>query len=168
MQIKPLVPAVIVLVVVLTGFLLYKTLSKSSNTPATVQPTPTPATVEQLSVEDRPKVAMTFSPDGHYVTVKMASLKAAQLEYNLIYDATVKKNPIQTGVSGSAQISGTDEYSNKQLLGSESSGKFTYHENIKNAVMELTLRNTDGYSIYSGTYPFTVSAGKTVDLSALE
>ncbi len=168
MQLKAILPAVIVLVLVLIGFVVFKSMSNSSKAPSAAEPTPTPSAVEQLSVEDQPKVSMAFSPDGHYVTVKISSIKAAQLEYNLIYDATVKKTSIQTGVSGSAQISGTNEYTNKQLLGSESSGKFTYHENIKNALMELTLRNTDGYSVYSATYPFTVSPGKTIDVTPVE
>jgi hypothetical protein len=50
-------------------------------------------------------------------------------------------------------------------LGSESSGKFTYHENITNAVMELTLRDENKYSIFTATFPFTVSPGKTIELS---
>jgi hypothetical protein len=87
------------------------------------------------------------------------------LEYNLIYDAIVKKNPVNTGVTGSAKLEGKTVYSYKQLLGSESSGKFTYHENITNAVMELTLRDENKYSIFTATFPFTVSPGKTIELS---
>ncbi len=127
--------------------------------------TPTPVHVEQLSDDDRPTVKLSFSADGHYVTLNVSNLKASSLEYSLIYDATVKKSQIQTGVSGSVKLEGRDSYSNRQLLGSESSGKFTYHEKIDNAVMELSLRNEAGYSIYTATYPFEIVSGQTVELT---
>jgi hypothetical protein len=126
--------------------------------------TPTSPTVEQLTEDKYPKVTLQFSADGHYVTVNITDLHAAALEYNLIYDATVKKSPVNTGVTGGTKLDGETSYSYKQLLGSESSGKFTYHENITNAVMELTLRDGNKYSIFSATYPFSVSPGKTVEL----
>jgi hypothetical protein len=165
---KSLIPAVLVVVLILAGLLAFKAFSSGSDqSKGNSKPTPTPEEiVEQLTLDKQPKVAMTFSADGHYVTVKISNINAAELEYNLIYDATVKKNQIQTGVTGSAKLTGSTEYTNKQLLGSESSGKFTYHENIKNAVMELTLRNSSGYSIFSGSYPFVVSSGKTIDVVA--
>lgn len=139
-----------------------------SNKNSAITPTPTPAFVEQLPTEKAPKPTLTFSSDGHYVTVNINNLFAAELEYNLIYDATVKKNQVNTGVTGSAKLDGKSDYSYKQLLGSESSGKFSYHENIKNAVMELTLRDQNKYSIFSATYPFTVTPGKSVDLAVSE
>ena len=64
------------------------------------------------------------------------------------------------------QLKGATTYSKKQLLGSESSGKFTYHANIKNAVMELTLRDANNSSVHSATYPFSVVAGSSVGLFA--
>ena len=128
-------------------------------------PTPTPTAVEQLSPDKYPQVSLDFSADGHYVTVNLSKLQAASLEYNLIYDAIVKKNQVNTGVTGSTKLEGKDSYTYRQLLGSESSGKFTFHEEIKNAVMELTLRDTNRYSIFSATYPFEVSPGKSLDLS---
>lgn len=131
-------------------------------------PTPTPAAVEQLSPDKHPQVSLDFSTDGHYVTVNLTKLYAAALEYNLIYDATVKKNQVNTGVTGSAKLDGKDTYTYKQLLGSESSGKFTFHEDIKNAVMELTLRDANRYSIFSATYPFEVAPGKSLELTLAE
>jgi len=104
---------------------------------------------------------LDFSSDGHYVTVNISNIHSDQLEYNLIYDATVKKDRIQTGVNAAAKLNGKSEYSYRQLLGSESSGKFTYHANIQNAMMELTLRDAANRSIFSATYPFTISPGKS-------
>lgn len=127
-------------------------------------PSPTPQVVEQLKDEDQPKVSMQFSGDGHYVTVSVSNLHGEQLEYNLIYDVTVKNNKIQTGVNATASIKGKTTYTQKQLLGSESSGKFTYHSDIKNAVMELTLRDANNSSIFSATYPFIILLGKSSEL----
>ncbi|SRR3990172_9517199 len=125
------------------------------------RPTPTLGFAQQLPSEKHPKVSLDFSSDGHYVTVNISNIHSDQLEYNLIYDATVKKDRIQTGVNAAAKLNGKSEYSYRQLLGSESSGKFTYHANIQNAMMELTLRDAANRSIFSATYPFTISPGKS-------
>jgi len=154
---------IITLVILLGVGKIYSSGKKVSSVP-----TPTPAMVEQLPADKAPKPSLVFSSDGHYVTVNIDNLHAAELEYNLIYDATVKKNQVNTGVTGSAKLDGKSDYTYKQLLGSESSGKFSYHENIKNAVMELTLRDENKYSIFSATYPFTVTPGKSVDLAVSE
>lgn len=131
-----------------------------------INPTPSPVVVQQLPTQKQPRVGLEFTKDAHYVTVDISNLNADQLEYNLIYDATVKNNSqIQTGVNASANVKGKSTYSKKQLLGSESSGKFTYHENIKNANMELTLRDSSGHSIFTATYPFEVKAGSSTQLS---
>lgn len=159
---------VIILAAIVTAFLLAMVLLAKNfltSGPVSQAPTPTPASVPQLEEDQYPQVSLDFSADGHYVTVNISNLHAAALEYNLIYDATVKDNAVNTGVTGSAKIDGQDEYSYKQLLGSESSGKFTYHQNIDNAVMELTLRDANRYSIYSATYPFEVEPGETVELT---
>ncbi|OGD09702.1 MAG: hypothetical protein A2184_01160 [Candidatus Moranbacteria bacterium RIFOXYA1_FULL_44_7] len=165
---KPKVILVIIpIIVIALGVFLVKKFTSAPQTAVT--PTPAPQVqVEQLSESDQPTAQLEFTKDGHYVTIELSNLKAAQLEYNLIYDATVKKNRIQTGVSGSARLDGKTTYSQKQLLGSESSGKFTYHESIDNAVLELVLRNDDGYSIFSTSYSFEVSPGETIDLKAAE
>ena len=129
-------------------------------------PSPEPVAAVQLSEDKYPIVYMDFSTAGHYATVNITNVNADQLEYNLIYEATVKGNVIQTGVNASQGLKGKKTYSQKQLLGSESSGKFTYHTNIKNAVMELTLREAKGGSVYAGTFPFEVTPGKSSELKA--
>jgi phosphopantothenate synthetase len=122
----------------------------------------------QLPVEKQPKVELSFSADARFATVNLTNLNAAQMEYNLIYEATAKKQRIQTGVNDSQDVSGKSTYTKKQLLGSESSGKFTYHENIQNATMELVLRDAQGRSIFNATYPFEVTPGKSATLTASE
>lgn len=136
--------------------------------PAKNQPsvTPTPGIAEQLSPDQYPKVSLEFSSDAHYVTVNITNIHADQVEYDLQYDAVVKGNEIHPGVSASAKLDGKTEYSYKQLLGSESSGKFTYHTKIKNAEMHLTLRDSQNRSVYNATLPFTVSPGQSIDLNA--
>lgn len=133
--------------------------------PAGPAPTPTEEPVVELAPEDQPKISLKFSSDSHYVTVNITNLHATALEYNLIYEATVKKDRIQTGVNAATSLDSQTTYSKEQLLGSESSGHFTYHANIQNAVMELTLRDSIGRSIFTATYPFTVTPGKSLELS---
>jgi len=159
---KFVIPAVIILIIIL-GFLGYKTI-KSYFKPGIV-PTPTPAPIVQLSPDQYPQVSVQFSTDAHYATVKINNINADKLEYNLIYDATVKKNQIQTGVNAAATLNGGKTYEKTQLLGSESSGKFTFHENIKNAFIELTLRDSYGRSVFFGTYPFILTPGSTQNLT---
>ena len=131
-------------------------------------PTPTTNVAIQLAPDKQPQIELKFSSDGHFVTVSLSNLNADQLEYNLIYDASVKGSKLQTGVNSTANISGKSTFSQKQLLGSESSGKFTYHEKITNAVMELTLRDASGRSIFTATYPFTVKPGSFSTLTPSE
>lgn len=159
---KKLIIGAVILVVIVGGFFLLRKPKTKTVQPET---SPTTGVAQQLTPDQYPKVSLDFSVDAHYVTVNITNINADQIEYNLIYDATVKGNKIQTGVNASAKLDGKTEYSYKQLLGSESSGKFTYHTKIENAVMELALRDAAGRSVYNATLPFTVSPGKSVELS---
>lgn len=154
-------------VLFISGTIVY-TAKKNGGTLPIGTPTPTPQAVAQLAKDQQPEIKLTFTSDSHFVTVNLSNLHADKLEYNLIYDATVKKNQIQTGVNSTADIKDKSDFSQKQLLGSESSGKFTYHENIQNAVMELTLRDSSGRSVFTATYPFTVSPGSSSTLTPSE
>lgn len=160
----PIIGAVVALGIS-AGVILYFKGKPKSSLPT---PTPTPEVAIQLSADKQPQVELKFTTDGHYVTVSLSNLSADQLEYNLIYDATVKSSKLQTGVNATANIKGKSTYSQKQLLGSESSGKFTYHEKITNAVMELTLRDASGRSVFTSTYPFTVKPGASTTLTPSE
>ncbi|MEK7163952.1 MAG: hypothetical protein AAB768_02290 [Patescibacteria group bacterium] len=163
---KDLWPIIAAVVILLAASSVIYVAKKNGGELPKPSPNPSPAVVVQLSDEKQPKVSMQFDAKGNYVTVTISNLHADQLEYNLIYDATVKGNQIQTGVNASTSVKGKSTYTQKQLLGSESSGKFTYHTNIKNAVMELTLRDESRSSVFSATYPFTVSSGKSSELKA--
>lgn len=152
-------------VLIALGIVLTVAFKKPSD--SKVVPTPTPLEEgAQLAPNEQPEIVLKFTPDAHFVSVSMSNIKADQLEYNLIYDATVKGKSLQTGVNASTTLAGKSTYEKKQLLGSESSGKFTYHADIKNAVMELTLRDSAGRSIFSQTYPFEVVAGSSVTLKS--
>lgn len=154
---------VALIVLVFSGVFLFKSISPSQTKP-TPTPSPTDEPLIQLPLEQQPRVSLKFSTDGHYVTVNISNLVSASLEYNLIYNTVVKGNQMQTGVNASSKLEGQNTYSKEQLLGSESSGHFTYHEKITNAMMELTLRNSSNRSIFKGNYPFTVTPGKSQDL----
>ena len=157
-----LVPGVLILVTIL--FFAFSKLSTINHQPSA--PTPTPEAVKQLLPDQAPQVSLSFSTDAHYVTVNVTNIHADQIEYNLIYTATVKASQIQTGVNASKKLNGETTYTERQLLGSESSGHFTYHQNIHDATMELTLRDVQNRSVYTATYPFTLSPGSTIDLKA--
>ena len=155
--------AVLVMLIAVGGFLIFRSSKKPSlNATPTVTPEPS---VKQLTEQQAPKISLKFSSDAHYVTVNISNIHAELIEYNLIYDATVKGNQINTGVNATAKMDGKNEYSKQQLLGSESSGKFTYHANIRNAIMEITLRDSSGRSVYTTSYPFEVSGGSTINLT---
>jgi hypothetical protein len=147
--------------------LVIRQVVKSNFTPAPT-PTPTPEAQVVLTPDQLPVISLSFSSDSHYVTVTASNLHADQIEYNIIYDAVVKGSSIQTGVNASTKLAGKTSYAQNQLLGSESSGHYTYHTNIKNAVLELVLRDASNRSIYSATYPFTITPGKSVDLKPSE
>src|SRR3972149_5305863 len=96
------VGAVVILAV--AGGIIYSSRRGSGS----VGPTPSPVMVEQLPVEQQPQAELAFSADGHEVTVNISNLHASKLEYNLVYDASVKKgrevSQIQTGVTGGGDI----------------------------------------------------------------
>jgi hypothetical protein len=157
---KIIIPVVTLLIVLVGCFALFKAKPKTS-IPA---PTSTEEPLAQLSPEQYPQITLDFSSNGHFVTVNITNLHASALEYNLVYEAVVKKTKIQTGVSASTKLDGATTYTKEQLLGSESSGKFTYHTDIQNGQLELTLRDSAGRSTYSATYPFIHSPGKAINL----
>lgn len=159
---KFVIPAILVSIAVV-GYFGFKA-TQSLFAPGAV-PTPTPSPLIQLSPDEYPSVSLTFDTDGRYVTVRIDNIKVEKLEYNLIYDAVVKKNQIQTGVNAAETLNGKNNYEKRQLLGSESSGKFTYHENIQNAVIELTLRDAYGRSVFFGEYPFIHTPGSSQNLT---
>lgn len=167
MKKNPLIAIGLVALLVIVGIAF--SIFSSSRSLTSPSPTPTPAqAVIQLSPEDHPKLSLSFTSDGHYATVNISNIKASYLEYDLIYDAKVKNNRIQTGVNAGTDTKGKSTYTQKQLLGSESSGKFTYHTDIQNAVLNLTLRDDSRRSIFTASYPFEVTPGKSQDLSPTE
>ena len=159
---KKLIIGVTLLVVGIGIFLVFRNRAPKTENQT---PTPTPGIAQQLTPDQYPKVSLDFSSEAHYATVNITNIHADQVEYELQYDATIKGNTIQSGVSASAKLDGKTDYSYKQLLGSESSGKFTYHTKIVNAEIRLTLRDNENRSVYNTTLPFTVSPGKSVDLT---
>lgn len=162
---KKILPLGILAVLVVVGGVLYFRHSKQLSSQTSLSPTPT-SPPQTLSADQLPTVSLAFSTDSHYVTVNITNLHADQLEYNLVYDAVVKNNHINTGVNAMAKLNGMAVYSKQQLLGSESSGHFTYHTNITNAELDLTLRDSSGRSIYTATYPFEVKPGASSLLTA--
>lgn len=159
---KKFIIPVIIILLGLGGFFGFK-VTKSLFKPGVV-PTPTAEPLTQLTPDQYPKVSVDFSNDPHYVTVKIFEINADKLEYDLRYDAMVKKNKIDTGVTAATSLNGKKNYEQRQLLGSESSGKFTYHEKIENARIVLTLRDSYNRSVFMGEYPFVVTPNSSQNL----
>ncbi len=111
---KKLLPVILILAIVGVGGWLIFGKGKNSSSRITPTPTETPA-AEQLAPDKQPRVSLQFSSDAHYVTVKLSNLNADVLEYNLIYDAIVKKSKINSGVSGGGKISGKSEFTVTEL-----------------------------------------------------
>lgn len=154
------------MVLLIAGGVIYS--ARKNGGQLSLKPTPGTGVAVQLAIDEQPKVDLTFTSDAHYTTVNLTNLHADKIEYNLIYDATVGKSKLNTGVNSTAIVTGKSTFSQKQLLGSESSGHFSYHEDIHNATMELVLRDAAGRSIFTATYPFTVTPGGSVSLVASE
>lgn len=162
---KPKILVIALVGIVLVGIAGFVILRPRNTPPTSGSTQESGEAVITLAPDQQPRIKISFTADAHYATVEANNLYADQIEYNLIYDATIKGNRIQTGVNALAKLEGKRDYAARQLLGSESSGKFTYHEGISGAVLELTLRDAQNRSIFTASYPFTVTPGQSVDLT---
>lgn len=101
-------------------------------------------TVAEIALEKRPVVSLIPSTDGHWLTMQIEKIgvDAATLDYELVY--TVGDGRTQ-GVPGTIKLADEGAVIERELLlGSESSGKYRYDEDVENGTLTLRFRNDKG------------------------
>jgi hypothetical protein len=127
------------LLVVIGAFVLVK--SKKTAAPTD---TDTESALLDVPLGKRPVVALTPDAEGHYLKLHIEKIQiegAKTLDYELVYQ--VPEHPSQ-GVPGSIDVSDKTSFDADLLLGSESSGKFRYDEEVESGTITLRFRNEAG------------------------
>jgi len=117
------------------------------------------ANVAEVPVDKRPYTTLTPSEDGHWLTLKLTDLKfdAESVEYQIVYTLPDGRNQ---GVPGTPiLLSGTKDIERKLLLGTESSGKYYYDENVKEGTLTLRYRDSKGKLIGKLSTKFHLQKG---------
>ncbi len=99
--------------------------------------------VAEIPLEKRPLVKLVPSEDGHWLDLSISEVMvdgAASVDYELLY---TKLDGRVQGVPGKVALNG-NSIERKLLLGSESSGKYTYDEGIEGGKLSLKFRNESG------------------------
>jgi len=103
---------------------------------------PTPQTFVETSLEERPFVSLTPSADGHWLTLAVSGIQnAEELEYEISY--TTGEGVSQGALGGPFALSG-DSYEIKILMGTESSGRYAYHEGVEEGLLIIRLDGGPG------------------------
>lgn len=106
-------------------------------------PTPTPEVFVETTLEERPFVSLTPSSDGHWLTLAVSRIQDADsFEYELTYETD--EGVTQGAVGGPFNLKGKTTYEKEILLGTESSGKFRYHEGVEQGTLMVRLEGGPG------------------------
>ncbi|MBN1263319.1 MAG: hypothetical protein JW991_03090 [Candidatus Pacebacteria bacterium] len=105
--------------------------------------TPTPPVFVETTINERPFVSLIPSEDGHWLTLKIGRIqKAETLEYELSY--TTGEGLVQGAYSSPFDLGGETDYERKILLGTESSGRYRYHEGVREGNITVRLEGGPG------------------------
>ena len=109
----------------------------------------------KLSQEQLPFVSIIPSADGHYLTLRIESIKieAESVDYEILYDLADGRTQ---GVPGSVKIDSDDPIEREILLGSESSGNFRYDEGVEEGVLTIKFRDENGKLLGKATTEFVL------------
>ena len=120
----------------------------------------------KLSQEQLPFVSIIPSKDGHYLTLRIESIKieAESVDYEILYDLADGRTQ---GVPGSVKIDSDDPIEREILLGSESSGNFRYDEGVEEGVLTIKFRDENGKLLGKATTEF-VLLSDTAKLESLD
>jgi len=101
------------------------------------------AALQEVALEERPVASLIPSEDGHWLTLKIEEivLDAASLDYELLYKLPDGRTQ---GVPGTIKLNNQKTIERELLLGSESSGKFSYDEGVEKGTLTLRFRNEKG------------------------
>ena len=103
-----------------------------------VLPTPTPIRYVEVSVEESPFISLIPSADGHWLTVMVDRIQDAEsVEYELSYETA--DGVTQGAIGGPYSLAGVTNYEKKILLGTQSSGNYSYHEGVENGSLTVKL-----------------------------
>lgn len=124
---KKYTPFLVVALVILVTFLGYKILLKKSEA--------------ELPIEQRPFTSLTPTSDGHWLIMKIERINvpnATTLEYELLYQVPGKPDQ---GIPGTVKLDGKD-IERKLLLGTESSGNYSFDEGVERGKLTLKFRDS--------------------------
>ena len=126
-----------ILVVVLVYFFVIK--GKSADIGEQVED----AVVAEIPQDKRPSAALIPSMDGHWLKMKIESIKldAATMDYELLYKIGDGRTQ---GVPGTIKLAGQTSIERNLLLGSESSGKYRYDDGVEGGTLTLRFRDSKG------------------------
>ena len=119
------------------GFIGWFILGKN-NSGEEVLPTPTPVRYVEVSAEEAPFVSLIPSSDGHWLTLNIAGIRDAEtVEYELAYDTAAGVG--QGSISSPSPVGADGKYEKRIMLGTESSGKYTFHEGVSGGSVTVKL-----------------------------
>lgn len=101
------------------------------------------ANLRELTLAEKPFTSLTPKDDGHWLKMVINEVKvdgAKTLDYELLYELSDGK--VQ-GVPGTIPLSGA-KIERDLLLGSESSGKFRYDDDVEKGTLSLRFRDDKG------------------------
>lgn len=158
-KILPIIAGVLVVVLVVAGFFIFKNRNKSTGEKETE------SSVPALSESQWPAISLTPTEKsdvsgsmGHWLNFKVEKInikEAASMDYLLVYNTS---DGGQQGVPGKVNITG-GSIEKKLLLGSESSGKFRYDTGVETGTMTITFRNENGKMIGKLSTEFHLQTG---------
>jgi hypothetical protein len=99
--------------------------------------------LQEVVLEERPVASLTPSEDGHWLNLKIEKivLNATSFDYELLYKLPDGRTQ---GVPGTVKLDGQKIIERELLMGSESSGKFSYDEGVEQGTLTLRFRNERG------------------------
>ncbi len=158
-KILPIIAGVMVVVLVVIGFFIFRNKNKSTDEKEDESNVPV------LSESQWPAISLTPTEKsdvngsmGHWLNFKVEKINikgASSMDYLLVYNTS---DGGQQGVPGKINITG-DSIEKKLLLGSESSGKYRYDAGVETGTMTITFRNEDGKMIGKLSTEFHLQTG---------
>jgi len=99
--------------------------------------------VAEIAFDKRPVTSLTPSADGHWLKLKIEKFGGLgeSLDYELLYQLPDGRTQ---GVPGSITLASESTIERDLLLGSESRGKYTYDEGVKEGTLTIRFRNSKG------------------------
>ncbi|MCR4264383.1 MAG: hypothetical protein NUV98_06730 [Candidatus Roizmanbacteria bacterium] len=131
-----------IVVLILSGFFVFRIISGGQSTEEEITPTPTPTPAYQM-VDESVQAEVVMQANGKYVDIIITGLdgRYESVEYELSYNTD--KGP--KGVIGEIKSSGEDEVEREERLGTCSTGgKCTDHTGVENFKLVAKFHTEDG------------------------